>query len=79
MKITDKKTLLMSYEAQLKELEILVDIQAEVLQDHSEKDITPREHQLLDDEVIKALFSKEVLRRRIERLKVELENEEIES
>ena len=74
-----KKTLLMSYEAQLKELEILIDIQAEVLQDHSEKDITPREHQLLDDEIIKALFSKEVLRRRIERLKVELENEEIES
>ena len=74
-----KETLLMSYEAQLKELEILIDIQTEVLQDHSEKDITPRELQLLDDEVIKALFSKEVLRRRIERLKVELKNEEIES
>ena len=74
-----KETLLMSYEAQLKELEILVDIQAEVLKDHFGEGYYTREHQLLDDEVVKALFGKEVLRRRIERLKVELENEEIES
>jgi hypothetical protein len=74
-----KEFLLMGYEAQLKELEILIDIQTDVRDECSETDITDREFQLMDDEIIKNLFNKEVIRRRIERLKAELKTEEIES
>lgn len=73
-----KEFLLMGYEAQLKELEILIDIQTDV-RDESEMGLSDREFQLIDDEIIKNLFNKEVIRRRIERLKAELKTEEIES
>jgi hypothetical protein len=76
--LTMKEFLLMGYEAQLKELEILIDIQTDV-RDESEMGMSDREFQLIDDEIIKNLFNKEVLRRRIERLKAELKTEEIES
>jgi hypothetical protein len=73
-----KELLLTNYEEQLKELEILIDIQTDIRDEHSVSDITHRHFQLIDDEIVKSLFSKEVLRRRIERLKMELENEETE-
>lgn len=74
-----KEFLLTGYEAQLKELEILIDIQTEVRDEYSEMDMSDREFRLIDDEIIKNLFNKEVMRRRIERLKAELKTEEIES
>lgn len=74
-----KDFLLMGYEAQLKELEVLIDVQAEVRDEHSETDMTDREFKLIDDEIIKNLFTREVLKRRIERLKAELKTEETES
>jgi hypothetical protein len=77
--LTMKEFLLTGYEAQLKELEILIDIQTEVRDEYSEMDMSDREFRLIDDEIIKNLFNKEVMRRRIERLKAELKTEEIES
>lgn len=75
-----KEILLTGYEMQLKELEILIDIQAEVRDEHSDLGVMcDREHELIDDEIIKNLFNKEVCKRRIERLKAELKTEEIES
>lgn len=73
-----KEFLLTGYEEQLKELDILIDIQTDV-RDESEMGMSDREFQLIDDEIFKNLFTKEVLRRRIERLKAELKTEEIES
>ena len=69
------EVLLMNYEKQLEELDVFITIYCDVRDEHIGY-VDDEEYQLFEDEIKKMVISKEVLRRRIELLKVEIKTEE---